>query len=379
MTSPRALHVRCSTWEQVDAFLTRKLRKGRLLSMKVPFVGEVGVPVTLGLELPNQLVVAIDGTVQQASPIDREASGARSWIEIELAGLTPEVLARIRSLASGAEDVAAAASAPVQVAPAPPPRTPNAQAQMGEDLPEDERALFQHLTGELRRLRQSAVHEVLGVAPGAKPEEVRAAWQKNVRRFHPDLVARRRAPAISHLAEELTILTNRAYDRLRAALAAEGQIALAGPSLALQPGWLVGFDDISSGEAKPPPKKKVERAASPVMAKAAAAAASPSAAASGVEAFEQRARTMLGQGDANNAREVLAAALVVYPRSKALRSMYYVASAFAALLEGEIVLATAQLETALAHHEQCREASQLLEHIRKHGAEANEAARRYFA
>jgi hypothetical protein len=376
MTSPRALHVRCSTWEQVDAFLTRKLRKGRFLSMKVPFVGEVGVPVTLGLELPNQLVVAIDGTVQQASPIDREASGARSWIEIELAGLTPEVFARIRSLKNGAEaEDDPRASAPIQVAPAAPPRT--SIATMGEDLPEDERTLFQHLTGELRRLRQAAVHEVLGVSAGAKPEEVRAAWQKNVRRFHPDLVARRRAPAISHLAEELTILTNRAYDRLRAALAAEGQIALAGPSLALQPGWLVGFDDISSGEAKPPPKK-VERPAAPPAAKIAPPAASSGAAASGVEAFEQRARTMLGQGDANNAREVLAAALVVYPRSKPLRSMYYVASAFAALQEGEVVLATAQLETALAHHEQCREASQLLEHVRKHGADANDAARRYF-
>ena len=382
MSSPRALHVRCSNWEQVDAFLARKLRKGRFLSMKVPFAGEVGTPVTLGLELPNQLVVAIDGVVQQASPVDGDAG--RSWIEIELAGLTPEVLARIRSLANGGEDLDSdprAASVPAQIQiPAVPPARPSAP-QLDEDLPEDERALFQHLTSELRRLRQAAVHDVLGVGATAAPEEVRAAWQKNVRRYHPDLVARRRAPAISHLAEELTILTNRAYDRLRAALAASGQIVLAGPSLATQPGWLVGFDDISSGEAAPPPKqapRRFERAQSPPPAKPVAKTPT-STPPTGIEAFEERARVMLGQGDANNAREVLAAALVVYPRSKPLRSMYYVASAFAALQEGEVVLATAQLETALAHHEQCREASRLLEHVRKHGADKNEAARRLFA
>jgi Tfp pilus assembly protein PilF len=90
--------------------------------------------------------------------------------------------------------------------------------------------------------------------------------------------------------------------------------------------------------------------------------------AQGSESFEQRARAMLATGDANAAREVLAAALVVYPRSKPLRSLYYVATALAALQEGEVVLATSQLETALAHHEQCIEASRMLDHVRKHGA-----------
>ena len=64
---------------------------------------------------------------------------------------------------------------------------------------------------------------------------------------------------------------------------------------------------------------------------------------------------------------MLAAALVVYPRSKPLRSLYYVATALAALQDGEVMLATSQLETALAHHDQCVEASRLLDAIRKHG------------
>ena len=77
---------------------------------------------------------------------------------------------------------------------------------------------------------------------------------------------------------------------------------------------------------------------------------------------------MLGDGDAGTAREVLAAALVVYPRSRPLRSLYYVASALVALVDGEVMLAQSQLETALAHHEQCIEAAQLLDHVKRYGA-----------
>ena len=89
------------------------------------------------------------------------------------------------------------------------------------------------------------MHEVLGISRDAAPTECRAAWKKLVRRHHPDLVARRAAPAISHLAEELTILSNRAYDRLRAAFVVEGRGVLVGPTLSAPPGWLVGFDDMS--------------------------------------------------------------------------------------------------------------------------------------
>ena len=87
----------------------------------------------------------------------------------------------------------------------------------------------------------------------------------------------------------------------------------------------------------------------------------------GGDAFEARARAMLGDGDAANAQEVLAAALCVYPRSRPLRSLYYVASAISALGKGEVMLATSQLETALAHHEDCIEAAAILELLRRPG------------
>ncbi len=358
MATGRTLHVRCATWEQVEVFHTRKLRGGKLLSMKVPFETEVGAQVTLGLELPNQVVMAIDGVISRASPI---AGDSKTWIEVELAGFTEELVARLKTMAEGAEPPPAAAPEP------PPPPRPSV-TRLDEDLPNDERDLFQRLSTELRRLRQLAVHDVLAVERDADPNAVRRGWMNLVRRHHPDLVARHRAPAITHLAEELTILANRAYDRQRAALVAEGRATAIGSALKQPAGWLVGFDDIESKSHTPvtAPVVVVKIAEKPKPA-AAAAVVDPSL--QGGEAFESRARAMLAEGDSGHAQEVLAAALCVYPRSRTLRSLYYVAAAMTALQEGEVMLATSQLETALAHFDQCREAAQILEHIRRHSGQ----------
>lgn len=109
MAPGRTLHVRCTTWDQVESFHTRKLRRGKLLSMKVPFVPELGSSVTLGLELPNDLVIAIDGVVRKASPIEGDT---KTWIEVELIGFTDEVVARIRAMAAGVIAVPEAPAAP---------------------------------------------------------------------------------------------------------------------------------------------------------------------------------------------------------------------------------------------------------------------------
>jgi DnaJ-domain-containing protein 1 len=355
----RTLHVRCATWDQVEAFHTRKLRRGKLLSMKVPFQTQSGAQVTLGLELPNGVVIAIDGNVLKASPIEGDT---KTWIEVELIGFTEEVLARLKAMAKGAGPVVQPAPEP----PPPPPKPRTVTVDVAQPPPSDERALFQQLTGELRRLRQLAVHEVLDVSRDADADTVRMAWMTLVRRHHPDLVARHNAPAITHLAEELTILVNRAYDRLRVALVAEGRGTTIGSTLQHPSGWLVGFEDLSSVDGSPVKRASGSRPGVPTAAPIVPAAPAP-AAPQGGDAFEARARAMLLEGDANNAQEVLAAALCVYPRSRPLRSLYYVASALAAIYKGEMMLATSQLETALAHYSECKEAAVILEEIRKHG------------
>ncbi len=119
MTAPRTLHVRCATWEEVTTFTSRKLRRGKLLSMKVPFAAEVNAEMTLGLELPNGLVIAIDGTIRKASAVVGDAAG-KTWIELELVGFTAEVMARIHAMmASNGGSAGNGASGPHAAVPAP--------------------------------------------------------------------------------------------------------------------------------------------------------------------------------------------------------------------------------------------------------------------
>lgn len=433
--APRTLHIRCASWAQVEAFYARKLRRGRLLSMRVPFAPPIGAELTVGLELPTHMVLTIDGVVRKCEPSDAEA---RHWIEIELVGLSDELLAGLRDMVAdsskgepGPVDPAApAAAAPAAAVPAPPlPRgtatvappvsaparvaavdppvaSALASAQAAPPAaavaasappaaapPEDERELFAVLSAELRRLRVAAVHEVLGVSRDARAEEIRDGWTAHIRRFHPDVMARHRSLAVSHLAEELTILGNRAYDRLRVALVAEGRGAAFGPALFTPHGWLVGFDDLATSDV--PAARALARSVSgqvpaatslpPVVGVATAAPSEPgfepvpsTMAARSVESYETAARELLAAGDSSSAREILAAALVSFPRSRPLRSLYYVASALIALSAGQLVLATSQLETALAHHEGCVEASLVLEQIHRNGATDYDALRRVF-
>ena len=320
--------------------------------------------MTLGLELPNQLVIAIDGIVQQRVARSSGDATGTTWIEVELIGLHRGGAARASATMAdgGAADDRGGAS--------PRPRRRRRAEAHGRrrsrstTLPADERELFQHLTGELRRLR--AARGARGARRRAStpaPEEVRDGWKSLVRRHHPDLVARRNAPAITHLAEELTILSQpRVRPAARRARRRGARHASVGPTLAAPPGWLVGFDDISSGgtPSRRATRSRALRARCPTRQPTPrdARRAGRRRRSQGGEAFEHaRARDARRRATPTTAREVLAAALVVYPRSKPLRSLYYVATALAALQKGELMLATSQLETALAHHEQCIEAA----------------------
>jgi hypothetical protein len=438
--APRVLRVRCTTWDQVEAFYTRKLRRGRYLSMKVPFEPEKNGELTVGLELPNAMVLAIDGTVVTVAPT--EDSG-RTPIEIHLHGMTAEVHARLEALvADGREDsqvrrmeaakIAADSAVPTPlgqsadmsmsslVVSVPDPETGPSAADSSrrgwritpppdslETLGGASGERFMAFEAELRRLRQLPAHEVLGVPWDAGPAEVRVAWLALGRRFHPDNVARFASAALAHVAEELTIHVNRAYERLRAGLVAEGRAAAFGPALHEPRGWLVGFEDVSTGEpaaldgGEPPatepmssPSLMPPRVRAPSGVRFAVvpeglteeglfgdlglpAPPTPPGAVEG-EAFERQARSRLAAGDHAAAKEVLAAALHVYPRNRPLRALYHVATALEALDANQVMLATSQLEAALAHDERCVEAASALDELRKGDGASAPALRRLF-
>jgi|JI10StandDraft_1071094.scaffolds.fasta_scaffold13184_2 hypothetical protein len=198
MSAPRLLRVRCPRWDQVEAFLRKKLRGDGRLSMKVPFADGLGAPVTVAIELPNQLVIALDGVVAAPAAGDRadaavvQLTGARAAIE------------RLEAMLADA-------------------RASGAGADLGAMLAEREAAL--------RRRRQQAAHEVLGCARRPTVDELRTAWRARVRAEHPDAVARFHSAALRLTAEETVIHVARAYERLRATVVADHGAVVAGTSV----------------------------------------------------------------------------------------------------------------------------------------------------
>jgi hypothetical protein len=229
VAAARVLRVRCTTWEQVEAFYRRKLRKSGRLSMKVPFECEIGTPVTLGLELPNQIVIAIDGTVASAgTPVN-----GRTPIDVTLFGLSNDLLARLKALVGDARVVAA-----------------------DEEGVDDERRLLLSREADLRRKRLLAAHEILGVPRDPTAAELRAAWIALAVREHPDAVARYASPTLTSVAEETMILAARAYERLRSAVVADNRGVSVGPSIRPPASWTAADDPMATGffaEAVTPP------------------------------------------------------------------------------------------------------------------------------
>ncbi len=373
MSNERNLQIRCATWTQVEAFYTRKLRRGNLLSVKVGFVVSANMPITVGIEMPTGIVISIDGIIRRISDV---AGDTRTWIEIELVGLTEETLQRLKRMVAqgelaGDDEVTAAMEIDAELPP--PAEHAFAGVELPHDSSEDERSRFAALNAQLRNFRSLAVHELLGVPVDASAEQVRRGWRGLVRQYHPDAVARFHSVAVTHLAEEINILINRAYDRMRHMLVEQGRGASFGSTLFAPHGWLVGFEDLSTGEPSAPRARTrsgrfvAANFSSPTAIAATATATGapvpePTAGhAQGGDSFEVRARGLLSTGEAEAAKEMLAMSLVVYPRSRPLRSLYYMASALVAMRGHQHVLALSQLEAALAHDENCREAQILLE------------------
>ncbi|HWN67520.1 MAG TPA: DnaJ domain-containing protein [Haliangium sp.] len=448
----RTLKVKCPTWHHVETFYSRKLRKDRTLTLRVPFEPEEGAQISVGLELPDGEVVNIPGTIIGVSTGEDED---RNAMRLFLHGLDAELLDRLKAKVAAAEASTAKPAAPpqppsaqatgpssaraqgkasgqasAQASPrasgpsspqASPQASPRAATQSSiqssgqvsarasgqgsgradavprplagasrsgptsgpiavpaqamppstpEDAPVDElieppfepgvddvseyeRDVFLHLDGELRRLRESAAYEVLGVDEHADVAAIRAAYFELTKRFHPDLFARYRSRAILHMSQELFIHINKAYDRMRNALVAAGHAIVAGPALIPHDGWLAGLDDIQSAGDEP--------TSTSLIRERSYGEDPPSRAGTG------DLLTLVRSGKFEEARERVAAALHYDPRDRRMRALYHVISGRELMSRGEETAAATQFEAALAHDRTCREAREALEELRASG------------
>ena len=378
----RILRVRCATWDQVEAFYRRKLRAGGRLTMKVGFATTLGAPVTLVLELPNQIALSVDGEVTGGE-------GEGKAVEVTLRGLTTALISRLESLVADARAGA-----------------------LDPDAQDDEARLTSARRDELARLRRLPAHEVLGVPRDPSPYELRSAWLALARREHPDGVARYASAALTAAATEVMALAGAAYDRVRSAVVAEGRGVANGASLRPAGGWsldddvagnpflaeamtpsvadlvepsrggaspaldpdasrvpqVVAIDAMLSGpypavtlSVTPPPDPAVRGSA--VMAVAAAEATASTRVGAG-DRFASQVRALIAVGDHGSASHLAEAALQLYPEDRRLRALAAVAGAMAACARGDGVGAVLALEAATAADPGLGEAATALAELR---------------
>ncbi len=119
--APRSLVLKCPTWDHVESFYARKVKEGGELSARVPFQPDPGEIITLALELPDELVMAIDAEVEQSVPA---SDGKKSAVRLRVVGLTSSVRRQLETLvaqarrereaSAGATSSASPAAAPDQ-------------------------------------------------------------------------------------------------------------------------------------------------------------------------------------------------------------------------------------------------------------------------
>ncbi len=413
-----SLVLKCPTWDHVEAFYARKVKEGGALSARVPFQPSPGDVITLALELPDGLVVAIDAEVEAASPAP---DGVKSAIRLRATGLTESLRGRLADLVAesrrgreGRRSRTSSAPPPLvgaheaEAEPEPPPPQPTdapvdelvepSAPPSADDVPAEDREVFRELERELRRMREVAAHEVLDVRWDASVQEIRRAYFGLTRRLHPDVMARYRSPAIQSMAAEVFIQVNRAYDRMREAAVAGGGAIAAGPDLLPHQGWVAAIEDLNdmSGLTPVPVASSMPRPTlafgtkqdlSPILgalhrelfddvglvtppvqlaldAEPAAEPPTPGAARP-TEEIVTEARALLRAEDWPRSRELLAGVLRGDPRNRGVRALYHFASAQALLAAGKPVEARTQLEVALAHDPQLEEARAAVERMRQ--------------
>lgn len=395
----RTLKVKCPTWQHVETFYSRKLRKDKTLTLRVPFHPDEGTQLTIGLELPEGDVINIPGTV---IGVEAGEDGQRNAMRLYLHGLDVTLLDRLKALVASSRSTtsvdpvprrpATNAGARATTAPAAPtsgyssslsgptyvssplPASTPEDAPVDElveppveptagDVSEYERDVFLYLEGELRRMRQSAAYEVLGLDEHADVTALRAAYFELTKQFHPDLFARYRSRAILHMAQELFIHINKAYDRMRNALVAAGHAIVAGPALIPHDGWLAGLDDIQGPGDEHSFDSARMTSVPPRGGRSVPEHVEDQPSRQGINELLTLVRT----GKFEEARERVAAALHFDPRDRRMRALYHVISGRELMAAGEETAAATQFEAALAHDRSCREAREAIEELRATG------------
>ena len=230
---PITIKLRCASWKQLQAIYKRDLLRGALFlrSTKPP---PLGTKIRVSLVLPTDSVVVVSGAVSKNVGVG-ELGGRGPGIDIALDAIPQSAMWLIESAlantkepqprsvsvpAAGAMQARRRSTAPPtnipKRAPTNPTTTPDSEASLdsGANIVEAEAQLLQALKQELTALRKLNAFQMLDVDYNSDDAQVRTAFGKLTKRYHPDRFARYQSPEARQLASEIFILVRDAYRKV---------------------------------------------------------------------------------------------------------------------------------------------------------------------
>lgn len=202
--SPLRIKLRCTSWRQVSQIYERDLLRSALF-LKSAAPPPVGTTVSISLTLPTQTLLVLNGVIAEHVP-PGGLDGRGPGVDIKLHNVPHSAMWLIESALQSMRESEESA------APDEPESKEDGEAD--EPLEVAERELLDSLQAEFTAMRQRDPFEILGIRAEATDDEVRAAFARMSKRFHPDRYKSYDNREVQRLAAEIFILVRNAYQHL---------------------------------------------------------------------------------------------------------------------------------------------------------------------
>ncbi len=204
------VNLRCANWQQLETMYERDLKRSGFF-MKSSKPPPLGTRIEITLSLPSGTTVPLAGEVREHVPAGG-LDGRGPGLDLALEPISQNVMWLLETALQSAR----AQPATLKKAPEAPQASDggNPDLEAGGEDASVEQEMVDALTQELSSLKRFNAFQVLGVGYGATDDDVRDAFGKLSKRYHPDRFARYRSQRGKHLANEIFILIRDSYRRL---------------------------------------------------------------------------------------------------------------------------------------------------------------------
>lgn len=272
--------VTVESWQELVALYTKDIGCGGMF-VQTDAPPQRDAHVAVQLLLPEDAgALDFEGVVVHVvTPEQAATSGRTAGFGLQFSGLTAE---RRRALQRLIEQAEAAAARPRGDGPTLQELgftcAPTDRGSLRLTVSEAEHQQMQELRSELAAMAMRGDLEVLGLSSASDLDEMRDAFERLGRRWHPSVAHRDASPEIRRLATEIFLRIEQAYRRLREAPRAMGSIPPPPPYASTprpRPRPAPVDAAASTRSASPPPERPVTRAAHDHATEAPAREAAP--------------------------------------------------------------------------------------------------------